>query len=132
MKAKSILVMIIFSALAGVAMADHHLASQVYVVHGIPGPRELQEGDIISIDVGAILDGYHGDAAVTLPVGEIAPGAKRLLEVTEAALYECIAAAKEGNRAGDISAIAEHVDDATEEHDIAARELANFKTEIAA
>ena len=74
------------------------------LVHGIPGPRVLQEGDIISVDVGAILDGYHGDAAVTLPVGKIDPEAERLLEVTEAALYECIAAAKEGNRAGDISA----------------------------
>jgi methionyl aminopeptidase len=74
------------------------------LVHGIPGSRVLQEGDIISIDVGAILEGYHGDAAVTLPVGEISPEAKRLLEVTEAALYECIAAAREGNRAGDISA----------------------------
>lgn len=74
------------------------------LVHGIPGPQILQEGDIISIDVGAILDGYHGDAAITLPVGEISPDAQKLLEVTEAALYEGIAAAKAGNRAGDVSA----------------------------
>jgi methionyl aminopeptidase len=74
------------------------------LVHGIPGPRVLREGDIISIDVGAILDGYHGDAAVTLPVGEISPQTQRLLEVTEAALYEGIAAARVGNRSGDISA----------------------------
>jgi len=74
------------------------------LVHGIPGPRVLHEGDIISIDVGAILDGYHGDAAVTLPVGQIGPEAQRLLEVTENALYAGIAAARAGYRSGDISA----------------------------
>jgi methionyl aminopeptidase len=74
------------------------------LVHGIPGLRVLDEGDIISVDVGAILDGYHGDAAVTLPVGKIDPDVQRLLEVTEAALYEGIGAAREGNRSGDISA----------------------------
>jgi methionyl aminopeptidase len=81
------------------------------LVHGIPGPRVLQEGDIISIDVGAILDGYHGDAAITLPVGQISPEAQRLLEVTEGALYAGIAAARVGNRSGDISAaIQSHVE----------------------
>jgi methionyl aminopeptidase len=74
------------------------------LVHGIPGPRVLQEGDIISVDVGAILDEYHGDAAITLPVGQIGPDAQRLLEVTEGALYAGIAAARVGNRSGDISA----------------------------
>ncbi len=74
------------------------------LVHGIPGPRVLQEGDIISIDVGAIYEGYHGDAAVTLPVGEISEEARRLLEVTEGALYAGIAQARAGNRSGDISA----------------------------
>jgi methionyl aminopeptidase len=74
------------------------------LVHGIPGPRVLQEGDIISIDVGAILDGYHGDAALTLPVGQIDPEAQRLVEVTEGSLYAGIAAARLGNRSGDISA----------------------------
>jgi methionyl aminopeptidase len=74
------------------------------LVHGIPGSRVLQEGDIISIDVGAILDGYHGDAAITLPVGKITPKAQDLLDVTESALYEGIAAARVGNRSGDISA----------------------------
>jgi methionyl aminopeptidase len=74
------------------------------LVHGIPGPRVLEEGDIISIDVGAIYDGYHGDAAVTLPVGRISPGAQELLEVTEGALYAGISAARAGNRSGDISA----------------------------
>ncbi len=74
------------------------------LVHGIPGPRVLLEGDIISIDVGAIVDGYHGDAALTLPVGRISAQAQQLLEVTEGALYAGIAAAKAGNRSGDISA----------------------------
>jgi methionyl aminopeptidase len=74
------------------------------LVHGIPGPRVLREGDIISIDVGAVLDGYHGDAAITLPVGGISPEVQRLLEVTEGALYAGIAAARAGNRSGDISA----------------------------
>jgi methionyl aminopeptidase len=74
------------------------------LVHGIPGPRALQEGDIISIDVGAILDGYHGDAAVTLPVGRISPETQKLLNVTEGALYAGISAAKAGNRSGDVSA----------------------------
>lgn len=74
------------------------------LVHGIPGARVLCEGDIISIDVGAVLDGYHGDAAITLPVGRIGPEAERLLEVTEGALGAGIAAAKKDNRSGDISA----------------------------
>ena len=74
------------------------------LVHGIPGPRVLREGDIISIDVGAILDGYHGDAAVTLPVGQVSPEAQELLEVTEGALYAGIAAARADGRSGDISA----------------------------
>jgi methionyl aminopeptidase len=73
-------------------------------VHGIPGPRVLQEGDIISIDVGAILHGYHGDAAITLPVGRVNPETQKLLEVTEGALDAGIAAARVGNRSGDISA----------------------------
>lgn len=74
------------------------------LVHGIPCARALNAGDIISIDVGAILDGYHGDAAVTLPVGQIDPDAQKLLDVTEGALYAGIAASNTGNRSGDISA----------------------------
>jgi len=74
------------------------------LVHGIPGSRVLKAGDIISLDVGVILDGYHGDAAVTLPVGEISPEAERLLEVTEGALYAGIDAARAGSRSGDVSA----------------------------
>jgi len=81
------------------------------LVHGIPGSRVLQEGDIVSIDVGAIYEGYHGDAAVTLPVGEVGEEARRLLEVTEGALYAGIAQARAGNRSGDISAaIQEYVE----------------------
>ena len=74
------------------------------LVHGIPGSRVLRDGDIISVDVGVILNGYHGDGAITLAVGEIGADAQRLLDVTEGALYAGIAAAKLGNRAGDISA----------------------------
>jgi methionyl aminopeptidase len=74
------------------------------LVHGIPASRRLLEGDIISIDVGVILDGYHGDAAITLPVGRISADAQRLLDVTEGALDAGIAAARLPNRAGDISA----------------------------
>lgn len=74
------------------------------LVHGIPGPRVLQEGDILSVDVGAIYEGYYGDAAMTFPVGEISEEARRLLEVTEGALYAGIAQARAGNRTGDVSA----------------------------
>lgn len=56
------------------------------VVHGIPGRRRLHEGDLVKLDVGAIYEGYHGDAAVTVPVGEISPEARRLMDVTEDAL----------------------------------------------
>ena len=73
------------------------------LVHGIPGSRVLEQGDIVSIDVGSIVDGYHGDAAITLAVGQIGPEARRLLEVTEGALYAGIAVARAGNRSGDIS-----------------------------
>jgi len=73
------------------------------VVHGIPGRRQLKEGDIVSLDVGVNLGGYFGDAAMTLPVGEIDPEAKRLLEVTEKALSVGIEKAKVGNRLFDIS-----------------------------
>jgi len=74
------------------------------VVHGMPSERELKEGDIISLDFGILNDGYYGDAAVTVPVGQVTPAAKRLLAVTEEALYRGIAEARAGNRIGDISA----------------------------
>lgn len=73
------------------------------VVHGIPGSRKLKEGDIVSLDVGVNLNGYFGDAAITVPVGEIDENAKRLLEVTERALYIGIEKARPGSRLYDIS-----------------------------
>ena len=73
------------------------------VVHGIPGLRVLENGDIISIDIGSEINGYFGDSAVTLPVGEITTGAAKLLEVTESALYTGIEKAVDGNRLSDIS-----------------------------
>ncbi len=72
------------------------------VVHGIPGPRVLKEGDIISIDFGAVLDGWNGDSATTVPVGTISPEAERLLQVTQDALQQGIAQAHAGNRVQDI------------------------------
>ncbi|MEW6308402.1 MAG: type I methionyl aminopeptidase [Bacillota bacterium] len=72
------------------------------VVHGVPGERVLEEGDIISIDIGAYLAGFYGDAAVTLPVGEVGPGAQHLIGVTRIALARGIAAAVPGNRLSDI------------------------------
>ena len=73
------------------------------VVHGFPGERVLQDGDIISIDIGACYKGYHGDSAWTYTVGKVTDDAKYLLEHTEKALYEGIKQAKVGNRIGDIS-----------------------------
>jgi len=81
------------------------------VVHGIPGPRVLKPGDIVGIDLGAIVDGYHGDSAVTAPVGDVSHGAKRLLRVTREALYKGIEQARAGKRMGDLSsAIQRHVE----------------------
>ena len=73
------------------------------VVHGIPGRRVLQEGDIVSCDVGAKLNGWYADSAWTFPVGRVAPETEKLLRVAEEALYKAIAQAKAGNRVGDIS-----------------------------
>lgn len=73
------------------------------LVHGIPGNRVLREGDIISIDIGAQYEGYHGDSAWTYPVGRISETAERLLQVTEESLYRGLAKAKPGARMGDIS-----------------------------
>ncbi|HZB29821.1 MAG TPA: type I methionyl aminopeptidase [Streptosporangiaceae bacterium] len=72
------------------------------VVHGIPDTRPLRAGDILSIDCGAVLGGYHGDAAITIPIGSVDAGAARLLEVTERALRHGIEAAVAGGRLGDI------------------------------
>jgi methionyl aminopeptidase len=80
------------------------------VVHGIPGPRVLADGDIVSIDCGAIVDGWHGDAALTVAVGEVSPAATELMAVTEDALWSGLAAAALGGRVGDISsAVERHV-----------------------
>jgi methionyl aminopeptidase len=81
------------------------------LVHGIPDGRLLREGDIVSIDCGAIHQGYHGDSAITVPVGRITPEAQALLNATEEALYLGIAEARVGNRIGDItSAIHRYVE----------------------
>lgn len=73
------------------------------VVHGMPSKRVLKEGDILSIDFGVLFDGFYGDSAVTVPVGGVPAGAKRLMDVTEASLEAAIEAAREGNRLMDIS-----------------------------
>ncbi|RJQ31382.1 MAG: type I methionyl aminopeptidase [Peptococcaceae bacterium] len=73
------------------------------VVHGIPGPRKLKDGDIVSIDIGVEMNGYYGDSAVTLPIGDVSIEALVLLKSTEQALWEGIARAREGNRVSDIS-----------------------------
>src|SRR5512146_1546406 len=76
------------------------------IVHGIPSEkRVLKEGDIVSIDCGVVLDGYYGDSAITVPVGNhVAAEVRRLLEVTEASLYRGIEAARVGNTVGDVGA----------------------------
>ena len=76
------------------------------IVHGIPSEkRVLKDGDIVSVDCGVVLDGYYGDAAITVPVGEgVSPELKKLLEVTEASLYRAIEAARVGNSVGDVGA----------------------------
>ncbi len=82
------------------------------VVHGIPGKRVLNDGDIISIDMGAYLNGFHGDCAKTFLVGNVSDEAKRLVEVTRNSFYEGLKFAKAGNRIGDISsAIQKYVED---------------------
>jgi len=81
------------------------------VIHGIPSRRALADGDVLSIDVGALLDGFYGDAAITVPVGAISGEAARLLRVTEESLYKAIAQARVGNRVSDIGhAVQRHVE----------------------
>ena len=74
------------------------------VVHGIPGKRKLKDGDILSIDAGAIVEGWHADAAITVAVGDVSPEAEKLIAVTEEALRRGIAAASVGKRLGDVGA----------------------------
>lgn len=81
------------------------------VVHGIPGNRILQDGQVVSIDLGSIVDGYYGDSAATFPVGEISEEKRKLLEVTRRSLEVGIAQVKAGNRLGQVSAaIQEYVE----------------------
>ncbi|MDQ1437119.1 MAG: methionyl aminopeptidase [Acidimicrobiaceae bacterium] len=72
------------------------------IVHGIPGPYRLADGDIISIDCGAIIEGWHADAAYTMPIGDVDPEAVKLIEVTEESLRAAIAQMVDGNRLSDI------------------------------
>src|SRR3954469_5667746 len=83
------------------------------IIHGIPSEkRVLKEGDIVSIDCGVVLDGYYGDSAITVPVGNgLKPELKKLLEVTESSLYRGIEQARIGNSIGDVgAAVQEHVE----------------------
>jgi methionyl aminopeptidase len=79
------------------------------VVHGFPGREPLHGGDILSMDFGCILDGYYGDAAITVAVGEVSAEAEALMKVTEASLLAGVEQAKPGNRLGDISAAVQEV-----------------------
>jgi methionyl aminopeptidase len=74
------------------------------IVHGIPGDKVMKDGDIVSLDFGAIYQGYHGDAAITVPVGEISPEARRLIDTTRDTLSMGIKAARAGAKLGDVSA----------------------------
>jgi len=81
------------------------------IIHGIPSDRRLKEGDVLSVDLGVVVDGFYGDSAITIPVGEISESAKKLLRVTEEALERAIDKARPGNRLSDVSAaVQEHVE----------------------
>jgi methionyl aminopeptidase len=81
------------------------------VIHGIPSQRELREGDIVSLDIGAVLDGFYGDSAITVPVGRVSELAAQLLEVTEESLHQAIAQVKLGARISDLGhAVQTHVE----------------------
>lgn len=81
------------------------------LVHGMPGKRQLRDGDIVSVDCGTVFDGFVADSAFSAGAGELTPDAKQLLEVTEQALYIGIEQMRSGNRVGDVSAaIQEHVE----------------------
>jgi methionyl aminopeptidase len=74
------------------------------IVHGIPGSYKLQRGDILSIDVGVVLDGWVADAAVTVPIGRVSPIATRLMQTTRESLFEAVEQVRLGNHLGDVSA----------------------------
>lgn len=81
------------------------------VVHGIPGLKKLKNGDTVSIDIGAVINGYYGDAAITIPIGEVDAEVQQLLDVTEQSLYKGIEQAIVGNRLSDIShAVQKHAE----------------------
>ena len=79
------------------------------IVHGIPGDYRLKEGDILSIDCGAIVEGYHGDAAFTVAIGEVSPLARRLIEMTERSLWAGIAELRKGNRLHEVGRAVQQV-----------------------
>ena len=85
------------------------LSPNSWVVHGIPNGYVLQDGDILSIDCGAIVEGWHGDAAVTVPVGRVDEAGRRLIETTERAMWAGIAQVRAGNRLSDIGHAVERV-----------------------
>lgn len=96
------------------AFKGYTLAGRVYprtlcvsvneeIVHGIPSDRALKEGDVVGLDFGVIYDGFYGDAAITVGVGRVSERARRLMEVTERALYRGIEELREGKRLGDLS-----------------------------
>jgi methionyl aminopeptidase len=85
------------------------LSPNDWIVHGIPNGYVLQEGDILSVDCGAIVEGWHGDAAVTVPVGRVDEAAQRLIETTERAMWAGIAQVRAGNRLSDIGHAVEKV-----------------------
>ncbi len=85
------------------------LSPNDWIVHGIPNGYVLKDGDILSIDCGAIVDGWHGDAAVTVPVGQVDEAARRLIETTERAMWAGIAQVRAGNRLSDIGHAVEKV-----------------------
>jgi methionyl aminopeptidase len=81
------------------------------VVHGIPGSRKLRDGDIVSLDLGCIVDGFYGDSARTVAVGQVSPQAERLMRVTEESLHQGIAMCHPGKRVGDIGhAVQQHAE----------------------
>jgi methionyl aminopeptidase len=82
------------------------------VVHGIPSDRVLRDGDIVSLDFGVSIDGYYGDAAITVPVGEVDEESRRLIEATERSLYEGIKNLRPGCRLGDVGAAVQTVAEA--------------------
>jgi methionyl aminopeptidase len=102
------------------AFKGYNVAGRVYprclcasineeIVHGIPSNRALREGDIVGLDYGVIYEGYYGDSAITVGVGQVSEEARRLMGVTEKSLYEGIAQLHDGKRLGDLGAVVQHI-----------------------